>query len=93
MILFSYFRCIYRSKKLGESSYAEVFQSVFKGQNVALKIVPFEEIILKHQETPSTTSIVDLYQEIAITTLLCDEKVSMGTIPAHFIKSEKLGRL
>jgi hypothetical protein len=83
-----YLRCISTSKKLGESSYAEVYQSMYNGKNVALKIIPFHENIHASTGDPYMTSIADLYQEIAITMLLCKD-VQHGQIPRHFIKAEK----
>jgi serine/threonine protein kinase len=83
-----YYSCISRSKKLGESSYAEVYQSIYHEKEVALKIIPFREYT---EDVPTLdlymTCLTDLYQEIAITRLLCREENHQ--IPPHFIKTEK----
>jgi hypothetical protein len=57
---------------------------------VALKIIPFREDISVLNNNPSTTLMADLYQEIAITRLLCDGRASIGMIPSHFIIAEEL---
>jgi len=64
-------------KKLGESTFAEVFHGTYRNKNVAVKIIPFGGTTLVNgfpQTHPD-----DVYQEIKITKLLSNIEKHLGS--------------
>lgn len=78
-------------KKLGESTFAEVFHGTYRSKNVAVKVIPFGGTTLVNgfpQTHPD-----DVYQEIKITKLLSSiekhAKTPMMESHANFVRAHK----
>ena len=61
-------RCLKTCRKIGESTFAEVFKASYERRDVAIKIIPFggSQAINGSDQTP----LRDIYQEMRITLLL-----------------------